>query len=176
MAVSFIGGGNRRTRWKPSACRKSLTHFYHIMLCTSPWARFELTTSVVIGTDCIGSCKSSYHTITVTTAPYINMQQFSVRKFKNTSVKHVIIQKVTSWDHLIAHIFLLVVSGDTLIPKFPAQMSHIVIYKTVYPWVPVKAFLQPTNTIHNFIPFLTLRTGQQCGVSPSSIFKPPRYI
>jgi hypothetical protein len=28
---------------------------YHIM--------FELTTSVVIGTDCIGSCKSNYHTI-----------------------------------------------------------------------------------------------------------------
>jgi hypothetical protein len=30
----------------------------HIMLYTSPWSRFELTTSVVIGTDCIGSCKS----------------------------------------------------------------------------------------------------------------------
>ena len=29
---------------------------YHIMLYTSPWSRFELTTSVVIGTDCIGSC------------------------------------------------------------------------------------------------------------------------
>jgi hypothetical protein len=29
---------------------------YHIMLCTSPWSRFELT-SVVIGTNCIGSCK-----------------------------------------------------------------------------------------------------------------------
>jgi hypothetical protein len=27
---------------------------YHIMLYTSPWSRFELTTSVVIGTDCIG--------------------------------------------------------------------------------------------------------------------------
>ena len=27
------------------------------MLYTSPWSRFELTTSVVIGTDCIGSCK-----------------------------------------------------------------------------------------------------------------------
>ena len=31
----------------------------HIMLCTSPWSRFELTTSVVM-TDCIGSCKSKY--------------------------------------------------------------------------------------------------------------------
>jgi hypothetical protein len=32
-----------------------------------PWSRFELTTSVVIGTDCIGS-KSNYHKITATTA------------------------------------------------------------------------------------------------------------
>jgi hypothetical protein len=40
---------------------------YHIMLYTSPWSRFELTTSVVIGTDCIGNCKSTYHTITDTT-------------------------------------------------------------------------------------------------------------
>jgi hypothetical protein len=29
---------------------------YHIILYTSPWVRFELTTSVVISTDCIGSC------------------------------------------------------------------------------------------------------------------------
>ena len=29
----------------------------------------ELTTSVVIGTDCIDSCKSNYHTITATTVP-----------------------------------------------------------------------------------------------------------
>ena len=35
---------------------------------TSPWSGFELTTSVVIGTDCIEcSCKSNYHTITTTT-------------------------------------------------------------------------------------------------------------
>jgi hypothetical protein len=32
-----------------------------------PWSRFELTTSVVIGTDNTGSCKSNYHTITTTT-------------------------------------------------------------------------------------------------------------
>jgi hypothetical protein len=44
---------------------------YHIMLYTSPWSRFELTTSVVIGTDCIGSCKSNYHTITATVAPWL---------------------------------------------------------------------------------------------------------
>jgi hypothetical protein len=56
VVVSFIGGGNRR---KPPTCRKSLTNW--------PWAIFELTTLVVIGTDCIGSYKSNYHTITITT-------------------------------------------------------------------------------------------------------------
>jgi hypothetical protein len=30
---------------------------YQIMLYTSPWSRFELTTSVVIGNDCKGCCK-----------------------------------------------------------------------------------------------------------------------
>jgi hypothetical protein len=42
---------------------------YHIMLYTSPWSRYEPTTSVVIGTDCIVSFKSNYHTITATTIP-----------------------------------------------------------------------------------------------------------
>jgi hypothetical protein len=42
---------------------------YHIMLYTSPWSRFELTTLVVIGTDYLGSCKSNYHTIIAMTAP-----------------------------------------------------------------------------------------------------------
>jgi hypothetical protein len=33
------------------------------------WTGFELTTLVVIGTDCIGSYKSNYHTIPTMTAP-----------------------------------------------------------------------------------------------------------
>ena len=54
-----------------------VTHkLYHIMLYASPWSRFELTTSVVIGTDLIGCCKSNYHTITATTAIYIYDFQF----------------------------------------------------------------------------------------------------
>jgi hypothetical protein len=34
------------------------------------WAGFELTTSVVLGTDCLGSCKSNYHMITATTSMF----------------------------------------------------------------------------------------------------------
>jgi hypothetical protein len=43
---------------------------YHIIVYISPWAGVE-PTSVVIGTDCIGSCKSNYHTIAATTVPAI---------------------------------------------------------------------------------------------------------
>ena len=42
---------------------------YHIVLYTSPWSIFKRTTSVVIGTDGIGSCKSNYHTIRATMDP-----------------------------------------------------------------------------------------------------------
>jgi hypothetical protein len=42
---------------------------YHIVLYISPLSGCEPKTSVVIGTDYTGSCKSNYHTITATTAP-----------------------------------------------------------------------------------------------------------
>jgi hypothetical protein len=62
---------------------------YHIMLYTSPWSRFELTTSVVIGIDCIGSCKSNYHSISATTAPFFllktNMNFSLIYKLDSTN-------------------------------------------------------------------------------------------
>ena len=37
------------------------------MLYNSPLEEVETITSVVIGTDCIGSCKPNYHTIEAST-------------------------------------------------------------------------------------------------------------
>jgi hypothetical protein len=50
----------------------------YIMLYTSPWSRFELTTSVVIGIDCIGSCKSNYNQPYSTLCNRINVVMVSV--------------------------------------------------------------------------------------------------
>jgi len=49
---------------------------YRIMLYRVHLARmgFELATLVVIGTDCIGSCKSNYHMITTMTVPQLQME------------------------------------------------------------------------------------------------------
>ena len=68
VAVSFIGRANRSTRKKLPTFRKS-DKLYHILMdwVNLAWAGFELTTVVVLCTDCTGRCKSNYHTIT--TAP-----------------------------------------------------------------------------------------------------------
>jgi hypothetical protein len=70
---------------KPTTCSRSLTNF--ITLCCfeyfSPWTGFELTTLVLIDSDCTGSCKFNYHTITATKAPKQNQNDNSA----NTMVK-----------------------------------------------------------------------------------------
>ena len=60
---------------------------YHIMLnrIHLAWARFELATLVVIGTDCTGSWKSIYDTITTTTAPRLKSifhKFFDLKEYK----------------------------------------------------------------------------------------------
>jgi len=81
VAVSFIGGGNQSTRRKPPTCCKYLTNFitYCCIEYTSPWVGFKLTTLVVIGADCIGNCKSIYHTITTTKAPDVILAEFKIK-------------------------------------------------------------------------------------------------
>jgi hypothetical protein len=75
MEVSFIGGGNRSTWRKPLTCRKLVTTLSHNVasstLCLSSIKK-RLTMLVVIGTDCIGSCKSNYNMIMTMTAPVLS--------------------------------------------------------------------------------------------------------
>jgi hypothetical protein len=68
--VAKFAYGHQYLRKTPEDPQKDLSKvtdkLYHIIVYTSHWSRFELTTSVVIDTDCIGSCKSNYHTIIAT--------------------------------------------------------------------------------------------------------------
>jgi hypothetical protein len=77
MVVSFIGGGNQSTWKKPSDLSQVTDKLYYIMLYRVhlTMTGFELTTLVVIGTECSGSCKSNYHTITTMTVcfAYVNI-------------------------------------------------------------------------------------------------------
>ena len=43
--------------------------YHSVVKYASPWMGFILTTSVVIGTNCTGSCKSNYLMVTTTMAP-----------------------------------------------------------------------------------------------------------
>ena len=59
---------------------------YHIMLYTLPWSRFELTTSVAIGIDCIGSWIAVVNPTTIRSRPqrprqdlYIKQNTFSIK-------------------------------------------------------------------------------------------------
>ena len=92
VAVNFIGGGNQRTRRKPSTSQLQVTNelyhimlytslwLYHIMLYTSLWSRFEITTWMVNS-----SCKSNYHTITDMTAVTLQLSDIYFKSIKNIS-------------------------------------------------------------------------------------------
>jgi len=83
---------------------------YHMMY-TSLWSRFEFTTSVVIGTDCTGSCKSNYHSIMTTTATHILCLEYTL--VQNVYICHLGIiycenTRFTKWKKNILKVYLAV--------------------------------------------------------------------
>jgi hypothetical protein len=91
---------------------------YHIMLYTSPWLRFELT-SVVIGTDCIGSCKSNYHKITAMMAPqlclYLDWLYIYIYLFNHT---HLVEKQMYMWKFIFTNIILNIYFYLTFVLKY----------------------------------------------------------
>jgi hypothetical protein len=85
---------------------------------TSPWTWFEFTTLVVIGTDCTGSCKSNYHTITTTTVS--SMSRFS-------SINLPIIDKTVDYVCSVYHITRVSYSHSTE-SRNKTQFYNLCIY------------------------------------------------
>jgi hypothetical protein len=56
----------RENHWPAASHWQTLPH----NVVSSTWAGFKFTMLVVIDTDCIGSCKPNYHTMTTMTAPF----------------------------------------------------------------------------------------------------------
>jgi hypothetical protein len=68
------------------------------------WTGFQLITLVVIGTDCMGICKTNYHTMTTTTTPYtpINSDAFILPKYvKRQSINQGKKYKINSYSKTI---------------------------------------------------------------------------
>jgi len=84
VAVRFIDGWNRSTKRKGTDLSQVTEKLYNIIQYRVHlrWVWLELVILVVVGTVCIGSCKSNYHMITTTTDPWpndcINFQKGSI--------------------------------------------------------------------------------------------------
>jgi hypothetical protein len=103
---------------------------YHIMLYTSPWARFELTTSVVICTDCIGSCKCSLWNLYVTLPPSILHPRWLlfIPQYRN----------LCAWNLLLAcsSVNCITVSVEIDCPRFQSRyvFRNLLSTGTMYLW------------------------------------------
>ena len=125
--------------WRKRECLEKITDLSQVtekldhIMYTSPWLKFQLTTSVVIGTDYIGSCKSNYHTITATTPPppkkgkIINIC-IQVQQYKEENLTKFADVRVMIF-HRIWRFTMIVIPPTTSLPSKYSTIFNIGISK-----------------------------------------------
>ena len=76
--------------------------------------RFEFTTLVVIGTDCTGSCKSNYHTITTTTAPANFVWLYMLMTGKIYHCNESLLGPLLKEKYIEWHTYICLFTADTI--------------------------------------------------------------
>jgi hypothetical protein len=124
VAVNSNGGGSRKYQEKTFDLPQITDKLYRIMLYWSVhlvWKGFELTTLVVIGTECIGSYKSNHHTIMATTAPSWCLHLRSMNNTKQTITSY----RISSKGHIRLWLFVFLWFGKW---GFARKMVRVACY------------------------------------------------
>jgi hypothetical protein len=153
--VSFIGGGNRSTRRKPHTCCKSLTNV--ITQCcieyTSPWTGSDLTTLMVIATDCTGSCNSTM----------IQTGYLAIMLLCNTFTKHM--YNKMKWQSCVPSVDL-VTNGNTCMQLYRSinwlSFKYRIDPEIVNPMVQTRGWLERVLLTLSVYHFMTIYIQIDC--------------
>ena len=97
----------------------------------SPGTGFELTTLVVICTDCIGSCKSNYHAMTATATPlYYGYQCLRIVVSTVCSIIYVSTFSVPCCD--VHYDFRIKTMFGSSFPTFVCRWVHVLFMLFVF--------------------------------------------
>jgi hypothetical protein len=106
----------------PEKNRPAASHWqtlsHNVVSSTHCMSGFYFSSLVVIGTDCIGSCKSDYHTITTTTAPLCIFEiQIKVNSKKVIAYLYVVPFLLNNKVYVLTRIYIVLLYKSLVLIK-----------------------------------------------------------